>query len=190
MSALPPVADFPSVRRHVMNLSLSRSCTPLVGPLDQRGRSGSAPRRTPRPSRPSRGPPAPCRDPAGHGIAVAEVAASLKTATAQRRVRARIGPVALARHHAVNQGVAEIDIGWLLPNHADYRRRASLEDKKEQDAIRQQVRDCHASVTTPPRASLKVAGLRDVNGPRARLGRGTGGANSSLCRCGVSQAAL
>jgi hypothetical protein len=48
----------------------------------------------------------------------------------------------------VNQGVAEIDVGWLLLNYADYRRRASLEDKKEQDAIRhRRVRDRHASVT-------------------------------------------
>jgi hypothetical protein len=51
--------------------------------------------------------------------------------------------------------VAEIDGGWLLLNYAKYRRKASLDDKKEQDAIRQKrarqrrgVTHSHAPVTS------------------------------------------
>ncbi len=44
--------------------------------------------------------------------------------------------------------IEEIDGGWLLLNHAKYRKMASLDDKKEKDAIRQKrARQRHAGIT-------------------------------------------
>ncbi len=82
--------------------------------------------------------------------------------------------------------IEEIDGGWLLLNHAKYRRMASLDDKKEQDALRQKrararnagVTHSHAPVTSQTDIAEAEADTdpkisEDNNARKARVERGT-----------------